>query len=235
MFRPQMTLLAVAAAWMLMAGTPARADISFLLGNNPQPAEENIFFGQPSQVGPVVLGFTKQLTNVEVAFATVTNQTLLGDGGQAKLNAVISPTDLTLVPMTSVQVSIPNGSFGDLIINPEVTSLGAVGGSATVTVTALLNGAPETIAPFTYTLANGNNFLTILSVAGTNETITSVTVTATTGFTGFDFTDLKQPRISGVQGGTPIPTPIPEPSTLAIAGLGALGFLGYGLRRRLKK
>jgi hypothetical protein len=28
--------------------------------------------------------------------------------------------------------------------------------------------------------------------------------------------------------------PIPEPSTLAIAGLGALGFVGYGLRRRLK-
>jgi hypothetical protein len=29
--------------------------------------------------------------------------------------------------------------------------------------------------------------------------------------------------------------PVPEPSTLAIAGLGALGFIGYGLRRRLKK
>jgi hypothetical protein len=28
---------------------------------------------------------------------------------------------------------------------------------------------------------------------------------------------------------------VPEPSTLAIAGLGALGFIGYGLRRRLKK
>jgi len=28
---------------------------------------------------------------------------------------------------------------------------------------------------------------------------------------------------------------VPEPSTLAIAGLGALGFAGYGLRRRLKK
>jgi hypothetical protein len=27
----------------------------------------------------------------------------------------------------------------------------------------------------------------------------------------------------------------PEPSTLAISGLGALGFFGYGLRRRLKK
>lgn len=28
------------------------------------------------------------------------------------------------------------------------------------------------------------------------------------------------------------PTAVPEPSTLAIAGLGALGFMGYGLRRR---
>jgi len=32
-----------------------------------------------------------------------------------------------------------------------------------------------------------------------------------------------------------ISTAVPEPSTLAVAGLGALGFIGYGLRRRLKK
>jgi len=31
------------------------------------------------------------------------------------------------------------------------------------------------------------------------------------------------------------PNPTPEPSTLAIAGLGALGFVGYSLRRCLKK
>jgi hypothetical protein len=37
---------------------------------------------------------------------------------------------------------------------------------------------------------------------------------------------------SAFVGGTP---PVPEPSTLAIAGLGTLGFLGYGLRRRVKK
>jgi hypothetical protein len=29
--------------------------------------------------------------------------------------------------------------------------------------------------------------------------------------------------------------PVPEPSTMAIGGLGALAFIGYGLRRRLKK
>jgi hypothetical protein len=37
------------------------------------------------------------------------------------------------------------------------------------------------------------------------------------------------------QYGTALSTPVPEPSTLAIAGLGALGFVTYGLRRRLKK
>jgi MYXO-CTERM domain-containing protein len=39
---------------------------------------------------------------------------------------------------------------------------------------------------------------------------------------------------SGV--GTPPPTPngAPEPSTMLIAAVGALGFLGYGLRRRRK-
>jgi len=37
-------------------------------------------------------------------------------------------------------------------------------------------------------------------------------------------------------GGPPNPpSPTPEPSTLAIAGLGVLGFLGYGLRRRMAK
>jgi len=33
-------------------------------------------------------------------------------------------------------------------------------------------------------------------------------------------------------GGTSSVTPVPEPSTMAIAGLGALGMIGYGIRRR---
>jgi len=47
-------------------------------------------------------------------------------------------------------------------------------------------------------------------------------------------TNLSEPSYSS---GPPVltPTPTPEPSTLAIAGLGALGLLGYGLRRRRSK
>jgi hypothetical protein len=51
-----------------------------------------------------------------------------------------------------------------------------------------------------------------------------------TSFTTTGFAD------HAVQVQSPIPrTPgAPEPSTLAIAGLGVLGFLTYGLRRRVK-
>ena len=46
-------------------------------------------------------------------------------------------------------------------------------------------------------------------------------------------TDLEEPHFNGTNGGGPTPPrAVPEPSTLAIAGLGVLGLLGYGLRRR---
>jgi hypothetical protein len=49
----------------------------------------------------------------------------------------------------------------------------------------------------------------------------------------FDLNDITNVFFQyGTQLGTAV---VPEPSTLAIAGLGALGFMGYGLRRRLKK
>jgi hypothetical protein len=53
---------------------------------------------------------------------------------------------------------------------------------------------------------------------GVYQPTVSTTGFATTGFAG---------------DGTP--NVVPEPSTLAIAGLGALGFIGFGLRRRLTK
>jgi hypothetical protein len=43
-------------------------------------------------------------------------------------------------------------------------------------------------------------------------------------------TALNENAVTGTQ--PPPPDPVPEPSTLAIAGLGALGFVTYGLRRR---
>jgi hypothetical protein len=41
--------------------------------------------------------------------------------------------------------------------------------------------------------------------------------------------------VGDTPGGTGQPHLVPESSTMALAALGAVGFLGYGLRRRLKK
>jgi hypothetical protein len=58
-------------------------------------------------------------------------------------------------------------------------------------------------------------------------TITGSNITAGTTITDVVFS-------FGTESGDNVAA-VPEPSTMAIAGLGTLGFMGYGLRRRLKK
>jgi len=67
----------------------------------------------------------------------------------------------------------------------------------------------------------------VIAVVGSGQFIDHVVVS--TDVTG-GFNELKQIAFS-----TTADHVVPEPSTMAIAGLGALGFIGYGLRRRLKK
>jgi hypothetical protein len=78
-----------------------------------------------------------------------------------------------------------------------------------------------------YVLGTANFFL---KVAG----VTTSTVLTAANFTGLSVSFGTGPDKS--LGTVPsAPHPVPEPSNMAIAGLGALGFIGYGLRRRLKK
>jgi hypothetical protein len=72
---------------------------------------------------------------------------------------------------------------------------------------------PEGTHNFTYTLGNGENFLTIVASAG--EAIQSVTIDYPTGFT-----DLRQIRISGPF--SQLENGVPEPPTSLLAGLALL-------------
>jgi hypothetical protein len=84
-----------------------------------------------------------------------------------------------------------------------------------------------------------------IDILGTNLTLAdfenlSTGGTPSTPFAaGFAMNGPNGTVITGWVGSGPTPTQFqagaPEPSTLAIAGLGALGLIGYGLRRRLKK
>ena len=110
--------------------------------------------------------------------------------------------------VNNITIAEPFLTFGDLIMNP-------MNGSGTATVTAVTNDGTFT---FTYALGNGQNFLTIVATNG--EVIESVTVDAPDGFK-----DFKQPRISPA-------TAIPEPTSIALLGLGVAGLGGYRILRR---
>jgi len=110
----------------------------------------------------------------------------------------------------------------------------------TITATVLGGGQPSqmvapTPGPGPIEFPNVNQGVANFNpyVSGTLSFTVAVTgVTSSTTITSatFSFGTGPETFVPGV----PTTTPVPEPSTLAIAGLGTLGFLGYGLRRRLK-
>ena len=193
---PLLTLLVIVA----FSVTTAKADsVTFILGNNPQQDEENILLNNGLN-GITVFGLTNQ-TNLQVAFSSTTDTLVEPSSGQARVEALDGLVN-------NITISVPNGTFHDIILNPFFGS-----GTADVTVVTANN---QTFT-FSYTLGNGENFLTIVADPGTE--IFSVTINATGGFT-----DLRQPRISGAQGN------VPEPATMFLFGSGLLG-VGAAIRK----
>ena len=186
--------------------TPARADsVTFTIGNNPQPNEENILLNSGA-TGTTVFGLTNQ-TNLQVRFTSSTDTLVEPSSGQARVEALDGLVN-------NIIIDIPNGTFEDLILNPFFGS-----GTATVTVTT---ANAETFT-FSYTLGNGQNFLTIVADPGTR--LASVMISAPGGFT-----DLRQPRISGAEANVPEPASL----LLLGGGLLGLAGAGRKLRRSKK-
>src|SRR5262249_31078674 len=200
MRRPLFGLAILGMLWA--SASPAKADIMFLLGNNPQATEENILLNKGT-TGTTVFGETNQ-SNITVAFTSTTNTLTEPANGQARIEA-------TSGAIMNIAVTVPGGRFEDLILNPRA-------GSGTATLTAVANepGGGTMNFTFSYTLDNGENFVTILATAG--ETLASLTINAPGGFT-----DLQQPRISGASAAAPVPAP----ASLTLLGVSACGLLGY--------
>ena len=203
---------AAAAVVLCVACASAPAAIIFTLGNNPQQDETNILFSGGS--GTTVTGTPNGFPGVIVDF-TSTQDLFAPASGQARVAGNPEGT-----PVTNLTISLEGGgTYGDLILNPFIGGCkDCLGGTATVTVNAKLNGVPELPSVFTYDIGNGNNFLTI--VANQGESIVSTSISVDGGFN-----DLRQPRISGLL------AQIPEPETYAMMALG-LGLVGLARKRR---
>lgn len=199
LYQPLLILFAV----LLFSVSTAKADsVTIIVGNNPQQNEENILLNN-STTGSPVFGVTNQ-TNLQVAFSSTTDTLVEPSSGQARVEALDGLVN-------NITVSVPNGTFGDIILNPFFGS-----GTADVTIVT----ANNEVFTFSYTLTNGQNFLTIVANPGT--AIFSVTINATGGFT-----DLRQPRISGAAANS---SSVPEPATMLLFGSGLLGF-GAAVRK----
>jgi hypothetical protein len=226
-----MATTAITLAATLGLSTPASADIVFQLGNHPQqPSEENILFTN-GESGLTLTDGQVDHTGASVLFTTLGSplQVLAqASGGQAKIeclancvdnNPIHNPDDNQLSSI-SMRAGTLNGAataWTDAII--DLTN-GV--GTALVTVTDNFGN------PFTYSLGNGSNFLTMVAVPGSGEVITRIDVTNANPGQAFGFTQFDQPRVSGLctlVGATCTTVPVPEPTGLLILTTSALGLL----------
>jgi len=251
-------VIAGLALMTVAATTPvARADVTFdtptgATDSNSEPVDATATFSisagsititvrnleaNPTSDGQTVNG---------VAFVLSTGQTVGTFSSQESIQRRITSNtgfnDHGTTSSSSVNgTSYSSDKFSPWIVNSgvtvngsstgiEATSIGGGGGGGTPTLIGDPNGFGNYSAA-NPSITNGAHHRFLAGTMTIVVNVTGLLATASVSQMQFEFGTSANPP-DNVPGNL---VPVPEPSTLAIAGLGALGFVGYGLRRRLKK
>ena len=207
-------LVVSVAAVSLVLSSPADASPIISIGNVPQSGDENVLLSTGT-LGNPLFGLTNQ-TGLSVQF--LSDETLVApSNGQARIEALDGS-------LTSLEVSIPGGSFTSLILNLDASASGMVNFSARDT-----GGNPYTFDKVAVG-GRGSNFFTFTTDGLPFAQISLVTDTPVV------LTDAEQFRINGTgpANNQEVPAAVPEPVSLLMVGSGLLGCAAR-LRRRVRK
>jgi len=228
---------------------PARADLAMTLTdtNTGNKAVINVVTG-----GATTTTFTGVGTPTTVVTSTNTANAL-----KIVYIPIAAFGNFSSLSVTVTSSSPGTGSLGSLLQNIQVDSTAGTSFSGTDKLTLQVSSNGFTSPPAgPGTLVS--SLATSLLTGTTTSTFTSTLGASTTPLltlTGPTLSDSQQTSLGVTIAGTPftlqnemdvtiaagqsaqltgttIITGVPEPSTMAIAGIGALGMIGYGLRRR---
>lgn len=213
MFRPKI-LLALAAALALGFGArSASADTTSFYLNNPNGA----LSPYPGPYGTVTVD--RISTTVADFTFSATSPYSFVDGGSAGVNINGVLADISVSNVSSGSAHVGSGGQNQL------------DGFGVFNVNINQSSASTLYSTITFRVTDSQaNWTTVSQVLNGNSQGYFVAAHINSGAV-----DSQGNGITGFSTNGPPPTATPEPSTLAIAGLGALAFMGYGLRRRMKK
>jgi hypothetical protein len=258
MFRRPMILAAFVAIGLL--GSSARADVTVSITEHGVTSTATLATGSPTTPGGVSGAMSFTLPDYTISFLSG-KEVQTGTGASALSflqSSTVSVTNTSGATGQLLAITITGNGFTAPTIPPAISIAGSSAFSATVTtltapgsmaltssvqqavVSPPLGGfTPQTItltppAPPTQSLSApvDNTTITALTPIGPGSTFSiAEAVGLTLNEKGDTVNFVGTTTLSGVP---PVVHHIPEPSTMALAGLGGLGLIGYGLRRRAR-
>jgi hypothetical protein len=217
-------LTTISAAVLALAwSSPSQADTITYSVSTPNSA----LSGLPGPYATATINLTSP-TMATVTFMSLTNSGniyLLGDGGSVDVNVNATSFTLGTITGSNAGTGFTPGPWSD-------------GGSGNIGSSGNFNQTINSFDGFTH--SSDTISFTLTNTSGTWASAANVLAANNDGnFVAVHIFVTSSPAnaangasVTGFAGGANV---VPEPSTLAIAGLGALGLVGFGLRRRRMK
>ena len=199
------------------------AALALLLGEVGQVKADIITFDDQGLTGPSTFAATTQ-QNISVTSPGGVGVSLTG--GTILTNATNLPADETSLYGTAGFADTTYTNPITITFNQSVHNFIAnlYNGSTITAVFRVSDGLGDT-ADFTLpNNLNGGTSMVDFAAVGTTVTITQLTPDPNAG--GWDF------FVDNLQFNVPLPVSVPEPSSLTLFGIGAIGLAGYVWRRR---